>query len=332
MLDGRRPPLDPWRATRRVEPTQGGQEEAKPDRVDALLAMMLDPDALEARPRPRALVRGLLYAESLAWIIGEPGSFKSFVAFDIAAHVGAAMSWQGREVTPGSVVYLAAEGASGMQKRMAAWRKVYGAKPEVLTLPVAIQAADPEAWAALVEACRRRGPTLVVIDTQARVTAGMEENSAKEMGLFIERLEELKRATGACVLVVHHTGRNGGDARGSSAIDGAQDTELKVTRNSNRKMLDARLRVEKQKDGEDGQVIPLQLQKVALGTDPETGEELDTLTLTPFDAFNLAQGEDEAPDWDANLTENQRDVMAAVRKVGQHGARCHPDGGPPGRG
>ena len=31
-----------------------------------------------------------------------------------------------------------------------------------------------------------------------------------------------------CVLTVHHTGRSGGDARGSSAIDGAQTTELKV--------------------------------------------------------------------------------------------------------
>ncbi|MGK5738895.1 AAA family ATPase [Micromonospora sp. URMC 103] len=312
VLDGTRPPLDPWKAVRRAELPPGGQEEAKPDRVAALLEKMLDPDALECRPRPRPLVRGLVNLESLTWIIGEPGSFKSFVALDLAAHVGAGLPWRGREVTRGRVLYVAAEGASGMTLRMRAWRKVYGATPDVLTLPEPVQASDPQAWAALVEACRELGPVLVVIDTQARNTVGMEENDNTAMGVFIERLEELKRATGACVLVVHHTGRNGGDARGASAIDGAQDTELKVIRAKPRSTLAAKVSVEKQKDGEDGWSLPITLQKVDLGTDPESGEELGTLTLEPFDAFNLAQAVEDAPDWRANLTDNQRDVMEAM--------------------
>ncbi|NBE84584.1 AAA family ATPase [Micromonospora rubida] len=312
VLDGRRPLQDPWKAVRRAEQAPGGQEKARPDRVAALLGKMLDPDALECRPHPRPLVRGLVNLESLTWIIGEPGSFKSFVALDLAAHVGAGLPWRGQEVTRGRVLYVAAEGASGMTLRMRAWRKVYGATPDLLTLPEPVQASDPQAWAALVEACRELGPVLVVIDTQARNTVGMEENDNTAMGVFIERLEELKRATGACVLVVHHTGRNGGDARGASAIDGAQDTELKVIRAKPRSALAAKVSVEKQKDGEDGWHLPITLQKVNLGTDPETGEELGTLTLEPFDAFNLAQGVEEAPDWQANLTENQRDVMAAM--------------------
>ena len=66
---------------------------------------------------------------------------------------------------------------------------------------------------------------LVVLDTQARCTAGLEENSAKEMGLAVEAADEIKRSTGATVLLIHHSGYEGDHARGSTAVHAALDAQ-----------------------------------------------------------------------------------------------------------
>lgn len=76
-------------------------------------------------------------------------------------------------------------------------------------------------------------PTLILLDTQARITVGMEENAAKDMGEFVDKLERLRRASGACVLIVHHMGRNGEHMRGSTALEGAATTILQASKEDN---------------------------------------------------------------------------------------------------
>lgn len=248
--------------------------------VDALLAKMLTPAEMRARPKPKPLVAGLLDLDTTAWMIAEPGGFKSFVALDIAARVASGQPWQGRRTHAGGVAYIVAEGAGGMSLRVDAWEREYGPIGDGLRfLPEPVQAADAGAWGVLVAALKRLGPVLVVIDTQARVTVGFEENSAKEMGIFIEAAEAIRRETGACVLVIHHLGRNGTNARGSSAIDGAQSTELRVVRKG--KELACAIHQDKQKDADDSEVIELSLRKILMGTDPETGRELSSLVIDP---------------------------------------------------
>lgn len=285
VLDGRRAPADAWKASLRIEDVR----EVKPteDAVDALLAEMLTPSQLKGRERPRYLIKGLLSMDSESWLIGEPGSKKSFVALDMAGHVATGQEWQGHKVTKADVVMIVAEGAGGIGDRLAAYESLHGAMPEnVRILPRPVQAKNLQAWAVLVEACRRLAPGLVVIDTQARVTVGLEENSATELGVYIEAVRATREATGACVLTVHHTGRKGGDARGSSAIDGAQTTELKVKSEG----LRGELLTEKQKDMPQLPPIPLTFASVVVGQD-EDGEDITSLTLVA-DAFRSAVGEE----------------------------------------
>jgi hypothetical protein len=72
---------------------------------------------------------------------------------------------------------------------------------------------------------------MIVIDTQARITVGVEENSAKEMGLVVAEFDRLRRVGGgSTILIVHHQGNAGQQARGSSAMLGAAQTELTVTK------------------------------------------------------------------------------------------------------
>lgn len=278
----------------------------------------LSPAELMARPRPEPIVSGLLYRDTLAWLIGKSGSFKSFVALDLAAAVADenGRKWLGRAVYGGPVLYVVAEGAGGMGLRVQAWTERHGSMSERLRLlPRAVQAKG-DRWPTLVELARQLGPALIVIDTQARVSVGVNENSNTEVGELIARLDELRAATRACVLVVHHIGRAGEDARGASALDGAQDTELKVERVGGPKALRVKLTVDKQKDAPDTDAVMLDLESVELGRDETTGETLSSLVVLPdlvLDPFPVES-------WRAVKNENQALILSILaEQFSEHG-------------
>lgn len=196
-----------------------------------LRAALVDTLGLDDIPEPEPLIAEVLYRDSLAWLIGPPGNGKSFVALDFAGSVGTGLSWQTRPVTAGAVLYLIAEGVSGVRPRVRAWETAAGqAMADVHFLPVAVQSANDADWGALVELAVELAPVLIVVDTQARVTTGLDENSARDMGLYVHRIERLRIATRACVLSVHHQGRNGDHMRGSTALEGAATTIIRATK------------------------------------------------------------------------------------------------------
>jgi AAA domain len=212
-----------------VEPAELGKP-GEPSRLDRLRAALVDTDGLDHIPEPQPLVPGVLYRDSLAWLYGTPGCGKSFVAIDVAGCVGTGQIWQGYgPAERGPVLYLVAEGVSGIKQRVRAWEHAMRQRMTgVLFLPVAVQAGNDADWQAFVDLVAELRPALVVVDTQARVTVGMEENSNTEMGILVHRVEQLRKASGACVLTIHHTGRSGEHMRGAIAIDGAATTTIKV--------------------------------------------------------------------------------------------------------
>jgi hypothetical protein len=268
--------------------------------IDQLISRMLSPGQLLELPRPSPLVQGVLDMDSEAWLIGPPGSFKSFVSLDLACHVAMGKPWQGHKVNRQKVVYVVAEGASGIGLRYDAFRRSVFEVDEdwMRLLPFPVQAADQVGWATLVAACRRLEAGLIILDTQARVTVGLEENSAKDMGVFIEGVRQIREATSGCVLTVHHSGRNGTDARGSSAIDGAQGTELRVERVGARADLNARLIMDKQKDmAEESGGIPFTMKVVDMGRDPETDRPMTSLVIGAADPFTAPPTLEDLEPW-----------------------------------
>ncbi|MFD6770874.1 AAA family ATPase [Micromonospora chalcea] len=296
----------------RAEKTE--RDQAEQSAVDALLARMLDRDALDSIPPAKPLIMDVLDLESESWVIGPPGGFKSFVALDWACHVATGKPWRNKAVTQGKVVYVAAEGQKGIPVRVKAWEAMYHQRADgILFLPEPVQVTNATAWDTLVGACQRIKPVLIVLDTQARITVGLDENSNGAMSTLTEAVRKLKAATGACVLVVHHTGRSGGDARGASAIDGAQDTEIRVERpeaKGKRANLTATISTDKQKDGDESIKFEVQLQVMELGTDPTTGRPLSSLALKPASMF--AEVVREEPEWKANLTEHQAEILGVL--------------------
>lgn len=196
--------------------------------ADGLRSGLLSIEQLADLPQPDPLVEDVLFSNALGVIFGKPGSAKTFAALDWALSVATGTRWQGLHVTQARVLWVAAEGAEGLHKRIWAWicDHQQGEIPpgQLVVYPAPINLFDPRQAAALASLAAEDGFGLVVIDTLARSSLGAEENSAKDMGLVVEAAESIRRASRAAVLLVHHTARNGDNPRGSSAIDGAAHT------------------------------------------------------------------------------------------------------------
>lgn len=242
-----------------LEAEQRAQAEAgAAARVASLKASMLSAGGLAAMPAPPPLISKLLNLNTTSWLIGKSGSYKSFVALDLAAHVATGRDWQGREVTGGTVLYILGEGAAGMSMRMRAWEARNGpVGDKLMFLPSAVNVKDEPGWAALVALVAELHPSLIIVDTQARMSIGLKENDNAEMMLYVNAVDQLRAASGACVLTVHHIGRSGSDARGASSIDGAQDAELRVERTGSKAL---RIHQDKQKDATDEETIDIRLE------------------------------------------------------------------------
>ena len=122
-------------------------------------------------------------------------------------------------------------------------------------LPVPVQMMRRVDVAAFRRLLAELKPVLVILDTQARVTVGAEENSSRDMGEFVDGLEQLRQQCGACVLVVHHEPRNGENLRGSTALEGAATTILRVSKDGDLVTLSN----PKQKDAPEQPDLPLAL-------------------------------------------------------------------------
>ena len=183
-------------------------------------------------PPTEYVVDGLIEHRGMSSVIGDPGVGKSAVVLDMAAHIVTGRPWHGRRTIQCPVAYIAGEGVRGAASRLKAWERAHGEKldrklfivEEALRIGGAV-----ENWAYIAEQCVAHGVGLVIFDTLARMTTGLDENSAADMGKGIAAFNKLQNATGAGVLLVHHTARGATHGRGSTAVRGAVDSEVLVT-------------------------------------------------------------------------------------------------------
>lgn len=238
-------PYDPWA----WEPPEAPANPSANDRPH-LRDRVLTLEQLRDLPPADPLIDGLLYRHTLGQLSGPPGSLKTFLALGMACALSAGRSWEGHRIPrAGSVLYIAAEGASGLARRIDAWQETNDTDTgDLLVYPEPLQLGDKGQVRELEELAGERQTGIVIFDTRARCTAGLEENSATDQGIAIEAAERIRRASNGTALVVHHSGINGGHGRGSTAWDGAVWSDLRVTRDE----MSAKLHVEKHKDAPDG--------------------------------------------------------------------------------
>lgn len=280
---------------------------------------------------PRWLLHDLLVTDSLAMLYGASGVGKSFLAADWAMTVatsviGTACTWE----DGGPVTYVAAEGAAGMRPRLDAWRAHHAVALDrrcmpvddpLLVVPEAVDLGDPAAVDRMATALVEVRPALVVIDTLARCSPGLEENSARDMGVVVSHLDRLRRASGACVLVVHHSGKDGtAGARGSSVLRAAVDTEIALVGTAG----GARVEVRKQKDAVEAEPFAVALEPEGDSAVMVLGGRGDGTSDRVLDALRRLDVEDGASvtDWraaaalrSADFTEARSRLMSAGKVV-----------------
>jgi len=206
---------------------------------------------VKAMPPVTWAVDGLVTLHGFTVMYGAPASGKSFLAIDMALSIANGLAWQNRAVRRGSVLFIAGEGVGGLGKRVRAWEAWHGKHDtaNLYVLPTAVNFRDEADIARLKCTIDSIGEqfTMVVVDTVARALLGGEENSATDMGLFVDACDQIKAHTGSALLAVHHAGKDTAKGmRGSSSLLGGVDAAMSITNFDGI----VTLKVEKQKDAE----------------------------------------------------------------------------------
>lgn len=236
------------------------------------------------------LVKHVVPADSIGMMYGGSGTFKSFIALDMALHVAHGLPWMGRKTEQGSVLYIAAEGGSGLWGRIEAWHKARGLRWEDIrtsfrVVPVALDLTN-DAWR-VVEVAQSFGISfaLVISDTFSQTFAG-DENKANEVAGYFRELGTRWRALWHCsVLIIHHTGHAATERpRGSSVMRANLDYMMGVFRDEQEMM--ATLTCGKQKDGDTFKDAVFSLSVQHLRND------VDNDPITSLVARHLSRAED----------------------------------------
>jgi hypothetical protein len=262
----------------------------------------------------RDCVAGLLGRGTLSSVYGGSGSGKTFFVLDLALAIARGVEWNGRAVTKGIVLYAAGEGSSSVLERIAAYRRHHfgDARPQLpfATIPQAINLLQPERFVPAVRDDAKRYSSdwelpvaLIVIDTLARSMAGADENSGQDMGLAVQTADQLRAATGAHVMMIHHTGKSENGARGHSSLKAALDTEIEIAMNGDTRVA----KVTKQRDLPIGDVFAFTLKPVLIGRNAHTDEPVYSC---------IAQFQADAPVTLARPSgKNQKHLLAELERL-----------------
>lgn len=226
-----------------------------------------------AKVRPSGwLVRGVLTRASLTLLAGKFGTYKSFVSIALAASVATGRPFLGHEVDEvGPVIYIAAEGLSGVRGRFEAWEAAHNngiAIPDdrLIIVGTAVNLGKAEDVDYLRDLCGQSAAVMTVWDTLHRCSPGVDENSSQETGQVVETLASLREEFDCAQTVNHHTGHSGTRARGSSALEDDFDNTwvIKLGGDGEDRSADNQRTMEhrKVKDGELSPPVPLGLTSV----------------------------------------------------------------------
>jgi hypothetical protein len=216
-------------------------------------------------PPPTWLMDQLIPENGIVGLYGQPSGGKSFVALDWAMHISEGMAWLGEYPTKQApVIYIAAEGGRGIQKRVRAWMKAYG-KTDLeamyfLVAPLYVREEGVvEAFLAELQS-QDIYPGMVVLDTLSRSFGGGEENSSADMGHFIDSVIRLARGRYMSALIVHHTNATGSRERGHTSFRGALDAMFSCSseKNGDGRIIRLTLKNDKQKDDVEAPAIFVQ--------------------------------------------------------------------------
>jgi 5S rRNA maturation endonuclease (ribonuclease M5) len=289
------------------------------------------------------LVQDLIELGGSCSFAGFTQSAKSFLAIELSFCVSRGIPFFGRDVKQGLVIYQVGEGATGFMKRVEGYAQDRGITTDAekraipfIILPQKINLfVDDKDTDELIKFCNgwkaAKGLPLrlIVIDTFNKATRGSNEISGQDNGKIIDRVERIARECDCTVMVVDHLSAQG-RLRGHTSKSDDMTTVIKVSitnreDRNNRKVREMRL--DKNKDGENGIAIPFVIRMVPLGVD-EDGHEVTTCVVDSPD------GDDVELAKQGRLSPPQATVLRCIRDTAEiEGTKAPPElvQVPPGR-
>jgi hypothetical protein len=248
---------------------------------------LLSDEDLRHLPPHRWLVKGIIPETGVGTVFGQSGTFKSFLALDLMAHVANGQPWFARRVKAAPAVYVPFEGQGGIPKRVAAWQLArqhqehdVTTNMRFITDPMNLrQQADRDK---LVTTLTENGWAggILCIDTLAQAGSGIDENTSQGMGEMVAIFQELQKRLGGIVLVIHHSGKSEkAGMRGWSGLLGSLDFAIRCWRDDEWIWYEGQFVLDKVKDGEAGLSFDFSMVRITIGHD-EDGEPVTSLTVT----------------------------------------------------
>lgn len=180
---------------------------------------------LDSLPRSKFIAGTKIVERGYNLWYGQSETGKSLHAMDLGYHVALTRP----------VVYVAAEGTGSLAPRRDGWKQHYklglGA---IYFVPLAVNLLDSvEVWE-FIDVLKEKFPEgveLIFFDTKSRCMVGGEENSAKDDGIQVDNCNQIQRALGCAVVMIHHSGAADLRERGSTVSRAAADSVISFQRN-----------------------------------------------------------------------------------------------------
>jgi hypothetical protein len=195
-----------------------------------------------------AFVDGYLPSEGIGQLYGDSYTGKTMAMVDLALSVAAGHdTWQGKTLNtkgPSQVLYVLAEGKASFRDAVKDWQKanpaadVSGLHVHDLTGKATLNITHGEpapgvyGLADLRAQCKAEGikPTLMILDPQANILAGVNEDSNSEMVAALTPVQKWSNEDGFLTLLIHHSGKKDkSEGRGASAQKAMMDVLINIS-------------------------------------------------------------------------------------------------------
>jgi hypothetical protein len=211
-----------------------GAEEG--DSPYSLLGTILSRSELAKLPKPEPLIEGWLDLRTMAVMIGDTGTSKTFTALGWAASVATGVDWLGYSVCcgPFPVIYVVGEGAGGLDDRLAAWEAAHNfGRPipdgQLIILRQPASMTNEKFWKQLTALAIERGARLLIFDTFSSLAPDADETT--DAAPTVRSLGDLATTVDGTTVLVHHTGwAEKRRARGGSQFEANPDSTILLER------------------------------------------------------------------------------------------------------
>jgi hypothetical protein len=322
-------PEDPESEEPTAEPEGSEPEEAEPE-LPPMYAHG-DPDP---RPIKAWIIKGLMQAQGHGLLSGQWGTYKSFIALELAGALMTGQPFIGRMIKRQcGVLFFAAEGQHEMRVRLEAMvREKCGGMVRAPfrwfeDVPVLLQ---PDGLSLLVAMGKKAATSLqqefelplglLIIDTIA-ASAGYTGLGAENDTSINQRLMNVLKLAAlqldCFVLGVDHFGKDiGAGTRGASAKESSGDLVLSLlgNRELSGRVLNTRLVIRKCRGGRSGEEHPFSVREVELPEPDEDGDPVTTLVIE-WGAHEQKPATPIRDPWEESRQAQTRQAMLLLKRV-----------------